>query len=283
MVIATRRFLLLAAVLLVAACSVSRLAYLNAPPLILWYVGGYVDMTDTQKAFLRDRLTRAISWHRQAELPNYQRTIEGLIRRIDGKMSREDVGTTYGELRDYYHRSVEHLLPDFAEFLLMIDASQVTHIEGKFADDNKKMVKESVQGTPDERRTRRAKRFIEQFEEWTGPLSVPQRQIIINRASLLADNTEERVGDRRYRQAEILQIVRTKPRREVAIATLRKLFIEPESWRRPEYTRMLRDRDENLIEAVAELSATLTPDQRSSVQRKLGGYSKDISSITATR
>jgi hypothetical protein len=281
MVIAKRCFVLIAAALVVTACSVSRLAYLNAPPLVLWYVGGYVDMSDPQKAFLRERLTRAMAWHRQAELPEYQRTIEGLISRIETKMSPQDVRTTYGNLRDYYHRSIEHLLPDFADFLLMIDASQVAHMENKFADDNRKMVKESVQGTPDDRRSRRTKRFVEQFEEWTGHLSNEQRQIISNRSQALTDNTEERLGDRRYRQAEILEIVRKKPSREVAIATLRKLFIDTESWRRPEYTKMLRERDEAFIEVVAQLSGTLTPEQRSNLQRKLGGYSRDISSITA--
>jgi len=281
MVIAKRWFVLIIAVLLVTACSVSRLAYLNAPPLVLWYVGGYVDMSDPQKTFLRERLTRAMAWHRQAELPEYQRTIEGLIGRVETKMSAQDVRTTYGDLKDYYQRSIEHLLPDFADFLLMIDASQLSHVESKFADDNRKMVKESVKGTPDDRRSLRTKRFIEQFEEWTGHLSNEQRQLISNRSQALSDSTEERLGDRRYRQAEILEIVRKKPKRDVAIATLHKLFIDTDSWRRPEYTRLLRERDEAFIQVVAELSGTLTPEQRANLQRKLGGYSRDISSITA--
>jgi hypothetical protein len=270
-VIRTHRTIVLAFVaLLVAACSVSRLAYLNAPPLALWYIGGYVDMSDGQKVFVRERLTRAMAWHRQAELPEYQRSIEGLAQRLEGKISTEDARATYAKA------------PDFADFLLMLDASQVEGIEKKFADDNRKMLKESLRGTADERRSLRAKRFVDEFEEWTGRLSGPQREIIVNTARTLADNTEERLGDRKYRQSELLRIVRAKPPRAEAVATLHKLFVDAESWRRPEYSKMLRERDDRLVEIVAELSATLTPAQRAAVQRKLHGYSNDISSIVAS-
>ena len=269
--------------LALAACSVSRLAYLNAPPLAMWYIGGYVNLSDAQKTFVRDRLTRAIAWHREAELPQYQRSIEVLIAKVDGKVSVEDARTTYARARDYYHRAVEHLLSDFADLLLMLEPSQVAQVEKKFADDNEKMVKESVRGTADERRAKRAMRFVEQFEDWTGTLAPAQREIVLNGTRSLADSTEERLGDRRYRQSEILQLIRAKPPREAATAKLRALFIDTDSWRRPAYTRMLRERDDRLIEVVSELSATLTPTQRASVQRRMNGYVRDITSITASR
>lgn len=275
--------LLLAGALLLAACSVSRLAYLNAPPLALFYLGGYVDMSDEQKVWVRDRLTRAMAWHREAQLPEYQRTIEEIIRKVEMKVSVEYARSTYEQARGYYHRAIEHLLPDLADFVLMLDESQVARIEGKFADDNKKLVKESLKGTPEDRRTRRAKKYVEQFEDWTGNLSPPQRQIIIERALALSDSADERLGDRRYRQTEFMRLIREKPPRAQVIAELRRLLIDTESWRRPEYRQRLNERDERIFEIVSELSATLTPEQRASVQRKMRGYVRDISSILAQR
>ena len=278
-----RVLMLLSAALVVTACSVSRLAYMNAPPLAMWYLGGYVSMNDTQKTFVKERLTRAIDWHRHAELPKYQREIEQLIRKVDMRVSVEDARATYAHARDYYHQSVEHLLPDMAEFLLTLDNEQVAQIEKKLADDNKKLVKESTQGSTDERRAKRAKKYVEQFEDWTGTLSPTQRELIINNARVLPDLTEERLGDRRYRQTEIVNLVRTKPPRDEVVKQLRRLLIDTESWRRPEYTKKLRDRDERVVEIVSELSSTLTPEQRASVQKKMRGYVKDISSIVASR
>lgn len=276
-----RAVVLLLAALALAACSVSRLAYLNAPPIAAWYIGGYVDLTDDQKHFVKDRLARAIAWHREAELPRYQRAIEALIAKTDMKVSVEDARAAYGTARSYYQRSIEHLLPDIAEFLLTLDDAQVAQVEKKLAADNRKILRESVQGTVDERRAKRSKRYVEQFEEWTGRLSGPQREIIVNGTRNLDDTTEERVGDRKYRQSEIVQLVRARVPREELVAKLRKLLIETDSWRRPEYVRRLRERDERFFEVTSELSSTLTPEQRASVQRKMRGYVNDISSIIA--
>jgi len=277
-----RALILLFAALALAACgSVSRLAYMNAPPLATWYIGSYVDLNDAQKKFVKERLKRAMAWHREAELPRYQRAIQDLIVKTDIKVSVDDARTIYGQARDYYHRSLDHLLPDIAEFLLMLDDEQIAQAERKLASDNKKLVKESVQGTPDERSARRTKRFVDQFEEWTGTLSAPQREIIISGTRSLADTTEDRLADRKFRQAEIVQLVRARAPRDQIAAALRKLFIDTDSWRRPEYVKHLRERDERLFQVTSELSATLTPEQRASVQRKMRGYVQDISSIIA--
>jgi len=143
--------LLLAACLAAAACSVSRIAYLNAPPLALWYVGGYFDMSDPQKAFFKERLSRAMAWHRQNELPEYRRAIEALIVKSQAKVEVDDVRAIYGLARNYYYRAVEHLLPDLADFVVQLDERQLGQAERKFADDNRKLVRESVKGTPEER------------------------------------------------------------------------------------------------------------------------------------
>jgi hypothetical protein len=273
---------LVAAALVVAACSVSRLAYLNAPPLALWYLGGYVDMTDAQKTLVRDRLGHAMTWHRQAELPQYQRALEHLATKTESRISVEDARTTYKQARDYYDRAIDHLVPDLADFLLTLDASQLERMENKFSDDNKKIMKE-LKGSAEERRVKRAKKYIDQFEEYTGRLDTHQREIILNLTRNLPDLTEDRLEDRRYRQREVLELIKSKPSRDQLVAKLRKLLVDTESWRRAEYKQKLRVRDERLFEVVAELSATLTPEQRGHLQKKVRTYVKDISSIIASR
>jgi hypothetical protein len=275
--------LLLAACLAAAACSVSRIAYLNAPPLALWYVGGYFDMSDPQKAFFKERLSRAMAWHRQNELPEYRRAIEALIVKSQAKVEVDDVRAIYGLARNYYYRAVEHLLPDLADFVVQLDERQLGQAERKFADDNRKLVKESVKGTPEERREKLLKKYVDQFEEWTGKLSAPQREIIAEAVKGMADNTEDRLGDRRYRQVEALALARAKPPRDKLIAELRRLLIETDTWRRPEYAKKMRERDERMFVAVSELTSTLTPAQRAHLQDKMRGYVKDISAILASR
>ena len=279
----TNVMLLAAAAILAAACAVSRLAYLNAPPLALWYVGGYFDLTDEQKRFFKERLARAMAWHRSHELPEYRQAIESLIVKSEGKLPVEDVRATYLKAREFYHRALEHLLPDLADFILQLDGEQLAQVEKKFAEDNNKLVKESVKGGAEERRERLTKKYIGQFEDYTGRLNPEQREIVANAVAGFTDITSERLGDRRYRQLETLGLVRSKAPREKVIAELKRLLIDTETWRRPEYVRKIRQRDERMFVAVSELTATLTPEQRASLQRKLRSYVKDISEIVVAR
>ena len=78
--------LLLAAGLLAAACTFTQLAYSNigfaynnAAPMLTLMVADYVDMSDDQKEFVRDRFSRAFAWHRSQELPEYHRFFQKVL------------------------------------------------------------------------------------------------------------------------------------------------------------------------------------------------------------
>ena len=66
------------------------------------------------------------------------------------------------------------------------------------------------------------------------------------------------------------------------IAELRRLLVDTESWRRADYVRKLRERDEQLFEMISALSATLTADQRTHLHNRIRGFLRDISELSAT-
>lgn len=289
----TRRALNLVVVAAVAlfatACSLTRLAYSNAAfaysnatPVITWMVTDYVDLSEEQKDWVRERLVRAFAWHRAQELPEYRRFFERVLAESQDTISVEEARVAHRELRAYYHRALERVLPDIADFLAQLNAEQVSQLERKFDKDNRKMVSDSLDGTPGERRERRVKRFLDHIEEFTGSLSDAQRELVAERVGTLADLTDDHLVDRRHRQAGILALARSEAPREKVIADLRRLLIDAESWRSPDYLRKLRSRDQQLFEMIAALSATLSPEQRASFQKRVRGFLRDITELTAS-
>ena len=117
------------------------------------------------------------------------------------------------QLREAYHRVLGHVIPDTAEFIAGMDAADVGHMERKFAEDNRRFARESVRGSPEERVQRRVKRFAGHLESWVGRLTPEQRELLANRYSQMPDLTDELMGERRFRQSEILGLARSKPRR----------------------------------------------------------------------
>jgi hypothetical protein len=280
--------LLAAAAIAVSACSLTRLAYnnftalySNAAPMLTWMVDDYVDISGDQKDWVRDRLMRALAWHRRQELPEYRRFLERVATRFEGSFTAQEVSESYGEMRGHYQKAVEHLLPDVADFLLQLDGAQLAQLERKFASDNRKMVKDSTRGSVAERQEERAKKLFVHIEEWTGDLTDVQRELVEASLRSTAELTSERLADRRYRQLEMLALLRSGPSKEQVVAALHRLLVDTSGWRRPEYQEQLRLRDRQLFEMVASLSATLSPSQREHLVRRLRGYIRDISTLTA--
>jgi uncharacterized protein DUF6279 len=287
---ALRLVVIAAAALAIGSCSLSRLAYTNAafaymqaPPVIAWMVGDYVDMSDGQKNWVRERLLRAFAWHRAQELPEYRRFFERVLDQARNGISPEEARLDYTDLRAYYHRSLERLLPDLADFLLQLDAEQLQQLESRFEKDNRKILKESVEGTPEERREKRYKRYVDNIEEFTGRLGEAQRDIIAASVGAMAELEDERVADRRYRQSAILALMRSSPARERVIAELKRLLIDTDSWRRADYVAKLRKRDQLLFDMVSAVSLTLTNEQRAHFQKRVRGFMSDIAELTASR
>ena len=244
-------------------------------------VSDYVDLSGPQREFVRERLARAFAWHRADELPEYNRFLESALRQVEDNLTVEEARADYRELRERYYRLLERVLPDVADFILQLDSEQAAQMERKFAEDNRRMVSEATRGSPAARFERRVKRVFDHLEEFIGPLDAAQRELVTRHMSTMEDAYEERLADRRYRQSELVALVRAKPARTESIAALRRLLVQPETWRPPTYLKKLQAREEKLFGMLAALCATLSAEQRASLQKRVRGFMRDISELAA--
>jgi Family of unknown function (DUF6279) len=283
------RLVLAAAALLLAACSTTHLmyssvtlAYTNAAPMLAWYVGDYVEMTGEQKDWVRDRLDRMMSWHRARELPEYRRFLEAVAASAEHGFTVEEVRAAHREYYRHYHRLLDQVIPEIADFLLQLDPGQIEQLERKFAADNGKFDKESIALAAEERRSRGMRRMVEHLEEWVGKLDGAQRKLVAARLAAMPDSSADRLAHRRYRQSETMALVRAKVERERMIAGLRRLLIDTESWRSPEALQRQRERDSRWFEMVSALSSTLSAVQREHLQQRLRGYVRELTQLSAS-
>lgn len=271
------------AALLMVACSLGRLAYNNASPVVTYMVDDYFDLSGDQEDWVRTRFGRLQTWHRETELPTYERDLRDAVRRTDRPLTLEDARWVNKTLRGYYDRTVEQALPDMAELLLQLDAEQTRHFERRFAKESLKIEKDTARGTAEERAEHRAEKMIDQIETYTGRLSREQRALVAQDVRTMVDIAYMRLADRIVRQELIVALVRAKPPKAELVAGLRRVLMQTESWRKPEYTQALARRDDQVAEMMVALSHTWTPEQRVSVQRKLRAYLNDVSSLIAVR
>lgn len=277
-----------AAGLLLAACNFTKLAYTNAAlaydnaaPMLTWVVDEYVDLSGSQKEWVRQRLNRAMGWHRERELPRYYAFFDRVLQKTEGPIPVSEIERAHEELRMRYNQVLERILPDAADLLLQLDAEQAQHLQDKLAEHDRKFVKEFVDANVEKRRREQARRWMEHLDTWLGGLEDAQKELVLRHVRGYADVAAERLADRRYRDAELVRIARTKPPREETIASLRRLFIDMRSWRSADYEQKLRERDRQVFQMLSELSATFAPEQRTHLARRLRTYMRDIGGINA--
>lgn len=209
-------------------------------------------------------------------MPAYEKLLLDAAAQAGTRVTEEDVRRIYGDVRKLTTRAVEQALPDMAEFLLKMQPEQVAYLEKKYADENAKALKQAGRKSSLERQEVRAKRFIERIEDWTGKLTPAQRELVRTRLAVLPDITDEWLADRRQRQAETIAIMRNRPSRDEAIKSLRRLMLESDAWRKPEYAAKVKARDEQTIAMIVALDATLTAEQRLKLRKKIAGYAADV-------
>lgn len=274
---------LAAAALALSACSIGRLAYNNASPVLTYMVDDYFDLSGDQEDWVRERFGRLHAWHRASELPTYERDLRDAIARTERAFTVEDARWVNTTLRAYYRRLVEQALPDLADLVMQLDDAQARRFEERFNQESAKIERDTARGTRETREARRTAKLIDQIEGYAGRLSEEQRNLVAGRVHFMGDIAQMRLEDRKLRQEQMVGLLRSKPAKPGMIAGLKRLLVDPEKWRRPEYTAALRQRDEQMFEMVAAVGATLTPEQRESVRKKLRGYLSDVSSLMAAR
>jgi hypothetical protein len=126
-------------------------------------------------------------------------------------------------------------------------------------------------------------RFVDHLEGWIGSLEREQRAAIAEFYAGLPDLSDEALGERRYRQGEILAMVRTKAPRAEIEARLKRLLVDTDSWRRPEYIEKLAVRERKTFELLGALSSTLTDRQRLALQERIQGFVRDVATLTGGR
>jgi hypothetical protein len=274
-------FMLVAVALLLSACSMTRIAYSNATPVLTWALDDYFDLSDAQRDWVHERTEKLVQWHRVSELPDYQRLLQSALVLSEKPFAAADAERTYQSGRALYFRLAEKMLPDMADFLLKLDASQAVALEKNLATANAKLARDNFKGTAEERAQRRTKKYIDYFQDYLGKLSPEQAALVGMRVRAIPDFGEDWMADRKLRQQEVIRLIRNRGTREQTMAGLRRIIFEMDSLRRPEYVALVKQRDARIFEMTAAMSDTLSTEQRAKLQKKIRGYIADVAYLMA--
>jgi Family of unknown function (DUF6279) len=270
-----RWLLTLFALVFLQGCSVTRIAYNNADVVLRWQANYYLDFQGEQSEELDRRLAALLAWHRTRALPKYVPLGEEAAARMLRGMRREDLEWSYDAVRAQVQEALVSAATEAAGILDRVAPEQISHLEQRLAEENRKFVRENVQGTREERHKRRVTRNLDRLEEWFGPLSDAQAERVRLYSTRTPFSAEMRDRDRRRRQAEFVAMLRARE----ATARLASWARDWEAGREPAYVEASRVTHAEYVELLLDLDRTLTAGQREHAATRLKRYAALFESL----
>ncbi len=279
-----RLLLLLAAAILLNACSAMRLGYGNADSLARWWMDQYLEFTPEQDALVRERLTRLHLWHRQSQLPDYAVLLREARDLVDSQpTAANSLGLSESIIRRV-RTLADKAIPDVADLLPTLTPAQIDRMAARLADKNADYAKEArlAEGEPGQRKAR-MKRLLERAEYWFGDFSGDQEAAIRRLIDAQPTGSQFWFDERLRRQREWLEIVRKvqreRPPREAVIAMLRdyaeRFDIPVEPTRRTQAIALRR----SSAELAVAMHALTTKAQRDRARLKFDDLIRELGEL----
>lgn len=273
----------LLAAALVASCSAPKMAYNNLDWLVSWQIGRYVELQPPQKAIFESGFKAFWGWHRSTQLNLYAKDLRELAQAAEQPLKPEQVSQYMVRTGEHAMRALREATPDLARMLASMDDEQVAEMLENLAEQRRERYEDDEDLDAEELQEKAQAQMEKNLKRWIGSLSREQK------ARIVAWSKEREYAGSIWRQyeedwaalfAELLQ-----HRREPAFEKrLVQLFQQPKVPTRQAMTRMQAHNRTVWVALLADLSATLSDDQRDEFQenlRDLAGDFEELATQTA--
>ena len=266
---------------LLSGCSAVRLAYNQLDWLTVWYLNGYFSLDEAQEEKLGEIVSRNLEWHRYTQLPKYAEFSRALERETSGILTADILEQRYAQIIVLWDEIVVQVLPDIAEFFLMLNDDQVDEFIDNLEDNNQDLWEDYAGETAAGRLERRQKGAVKGFKRIIGRLTREQKALVYAYMANMHDVSEQWMSSRREWQLEFRKLIVDRPQEPEFSERFRLLMIDPNRSDTSEYRQLVDENRATTIAMIVELSAQLTDDQRERLSRRLLNFSRDFEILSA--
>lgn len=270
---------------LLAACSVVKLAYNQAPELVYLQLDGYFDFNDAQTSRVKDELVKVQRWHRSTQLPAYSEFLRKWQGLLPGELDEAKVCSAVGEMRSSLLSISARSEPIVAELAPTLDQQQLKHLQRKFSKLNRDYQRDFIDGTPAERLEKRFDKAVSRAEMLYGSLEEKQLAVLRRQMEQSAFDAHIALAEHRRRQQDALQtlgpLINGAATRAQAAPAVRAYFERSANSPNPAY-RNYQDRfTRDNCRTLALLHNSTTPEQRAKAVETLGNYARDFTILAS--
>ncbi len=269
--------LILFILLFMTACSM-RIMYNRLDWIIPIYIDKYVSLNEQQENFFDPAISRFLNWHRSKELPRYIQFVVSLREAQIKPMSREQVLVFFDEAEGLWIELLQQALPSLLELTATLDDAQIQEINDALQNKIRKLQKKYGKKSQTERREVAAGKMTDAMQDLLGKLTDNQAELIRLWSGTKNDTTDDWLRFRDNWRRRLIELL--SDRQDLGFRDELRLFLlQPENIYSLSHRQAVRVNRQLLAQLIADLSDTLTPDQRVHLRQKLGEILADLQAL----
>lgn len=272
--------ILCATLLLLAACSSTRVGYSFLDNLIRWELNEYVSLYGKQSRDIDAALDTFHAWHRTEQLPVYTVFLAQQIAVLQRPtINSAQLQQAYTRALSLWAVSARKLAPDLAQLLSTLDTEQLQQLQKNMDAKNREYERERILPSLTKRRDSRRERMLESLEKWIGTPTEEQVTLVEHWLSELSFDTAARLEQRKLMRQRFDQLLLLREQPEQMQQQLTRLIATPEQNWTPAYRQYLQLNRQKTYQLLIALHASLSPPQKQKLLGKLAKYQQDFSQL----
>ena len=279
------RAMLLAIVVMLPACSAIKIAYNQAPELLYWYFDAYADFTGAQSPQVKADLNRLHAWHRQTQLPGYALLLQDAQRQVRGDVSPSQACVIFADVRSKLLVVYGRAEPTVALLAASLDASQLQHMERRFAKGNAEYRDDFLDATPEAVRRQRLKKAVSRAEMLYGRIDDGQTAVLGRMIDQSGFDAARSYAERLRRQRDALDTFRqllaspVADRADKAAKAVNGLMERSVTSPDASYRDYAEKLTTDACKSFSELHNATSAAQRNKAAATLNSYEKDLTAL----
>lgn len=270
----------LAAFLLLTACSATKVAYNNLDWLAQWRVDDYIDLHGPTETLFEQRFAVIWKWHRKTQLPLYVADLRELSKAVAQPLSVEQCESYLDRAQAHADVIIEKALPDWTEFLASLSDEQVEGFLKKLRQKQREAEEEIAEGEDWDRREKRLEKMLEGIDRWLGSVTPEQEERANQWADQLRYEPELRFQLRKESTAAFQDLMRD--RRSPDFPSRLARLIDGQKFPSSDAVDELFEHNTRVgLAMLSDLTGMMTPDQRKHLRAEIRELADDLESLAA--
>lgn len=263
------------AAIALSGCNKIGLLYDYADKLVLYKVEDDFDLGKAQRVRLKADVEGYFQWHRKSLLPAYADFLSYIVDSARVGLRPDEVDSGYRRYQELYRRTMEPVAEKSAAMLLSLSPDQIDRWIERQRKKNRKLRKD-FSGSQPERLEHRAKKIIDELEDWTGRLSKEQKEKIRALNGSMPWNGILWLDLREKVQERVAEMAKRKAPADSLRAYLAEYYLGDEKLKSEEFRARYREFEMRLKSFIYAVRNLLTEEQRARFLQQVEKLAQDF-------